>query len=183
MTWHQTIIVGNLGRDPEVRYFQDGNSVCTFRVAVNESWRDRRTGERRERTTWYQVSAWGALGDTCHNNLSRGSRVMVIGSVSARAFVNREGQPAASLDMRSREVRFLDGRREEDRFQRPAHSADTAARELPDDRTQSFPPPGRSDQSTGLNDADETRYYVDEPSERLTPYGSRNEPADDIPFQ
>lgn len=174
MTWHQTIIVGNLGRDPEVRFFQDGNSVCTFRVAVNENWRDRRTGERRERTTWYQVSAWGALGETCQNNLSRGSRVMVIGSVSVRSFLNREGQPAASLDMRSREVRFLDGRREQDQFNRNAYPAD--------DRTQSFPPPRNRESAAGMNDEERKGFYVDEQRDRLTPYGSDNEPIDDIPF-
>ena len=111
MTWHQTIIVGNLGQDPEMRYLQDGNSVCSFRVAVNERWNDRRTGEKRERTTWYRVSAWAALGETCNRYLSKGRQVMAIGSVSVNAFTNREGEPAASLELRAREVRFIGGDR------------------------------------------------------------------------
>ena len=124
MTWHQTIIVGNLGQDPEMRNLQDGNSVCSFRVAVNERWNDRRTGERRERTTWYRVSAWAALGETCNRYLSKGRQVMVIGSVSVNAFTNREGEPAASLELRAREVRFMGGDRgSRDEFDRGGRMA------------------------------------------------------------
>lgn len=110
MTWHQTIVVGNLGGDPELRYLQSGQAVCNFSVAVTERWRDRQSNEQRERTTWYRVAAWGALGETCNTYLSRGRQVMVIGNVSARGYVNNNGEAAASLDMTAREVRFLGGR-------------------------------------------------------------------------
>lgn len=110
MTWHQTIIVGNLGGDPELRYLQSGQAVCNFSVAVSERWRDRQSGEQRERTTWYRVAAWGPLGETCNQYLARGRQVMVTGNVSARGYINNNGEAAASLNLNARDVRFLGNR-------------------------------------------------------------------------
>ena len=110
MTWHQTIIVGNLGNDPELRYLQSGAAVCSFNVAVNETWTDRQTNERRDKTTWYRVSAWNQLGETCNQYLAKGRQVMVVGTVEARGYVNNAGEAAASLDLRARDVRFMGGR-------------------------------------------------------------------------
>jgi single-strand DNA-binding protein len=114
MTWHQTIIVGNLGRDPELRYLPSGVPVCDFSVAVSESWTDRNTNERREKTTWYRVSAWRQLGETCAQYLSKGRQVMVVGTVEARGYVNNAGEAAASLDLTARDVRFLGNRHDRD---------------------------------------------------------------------
>lgn len=182
MTWHQTIIVGNLGRDPEVRFFQDGNSVCSFGVAVNESWNDRRTGERRERTTWYQVSAWGALGEACQRNLSRGSRVMVIGSVSVRAYLNRDGQPAASLDMRSREVRFLDGRRDQESYESGGRTGGYVSNDRAGNYRDSFAPPARGGTASNMSTVEGADVYIPEESESGNTFRSKYESVDDIPF-
>ncbi len=113
MSWHQTIIVGNLGRDPELRYLQSGTAVCNLNVAVSESWNDRQSGERREKTTWYRVSVWGAQAETCNQYLSRGRQVLVVGTVSARGYTNNAGEAAASLDMRAQNVRFIGGRQDD----------------------------------------------------------------------
>lgn len=110
MSWHQTIIVGNLGGDPELRYLQSGRAVCNFSVAVSERWRDRQTEEQREKTTWYRVAVWGNQAETCNTYLSRGRQVMVIGNVQARGYVNNNGEAAASLELTARDVRFLGGR-------------------------------------------------------------------------
>jgi single-strand DNA-binding protein len=131
MTWHQTVIVGNLGSDPDLKYLQSGTAVCAFNVAVNESWTDRGTNEKREKTTWYRVSAWGALGETCNQYLAKGRQVMVVGTVEARGYLNNAGEAAASLDLRARDVRFLSGsdggsgqRQFEDDFAPPANEGD-----------------------------------------------------------
>lgn len=107
MSWHQTIIVGNLGRDPEMRYLPSGIAVCDFSVAVSESWTDRNSNERKEKTTWYRVSAWGPLGETCSRFLAKGRQVMVVGTVEARAYMDKSNQPMATLELRARDVRFL----------------------------------------------------------------------------
>jgi len=107
MTWHQTIIVGNLGGDPELKYMQSGSAVCNFSVAVSERWKDRQTNENRERTTWYRVAVWGGQAESCNTYLQKGSQVMVTGNVSARGYMNNNGEAAASLDLNARDVRFL----------------------------------------------------------------------------
>lgn len=112
MAWHQTVVVGNLGGDPELRYMQSGDAVCNFSVAVSDRWRDRQSGEQRERTTWYRVSVWGPQAESCNTYLEKGRRVLVIGNVSARGYINNNGEAAASLDLRARDVRFLGGRGE-----------------------------------------------------------------------
>jgi single-strand DNA-binding protein len=109
MTWHQTIAVGNLGSDPELRYTQNGRAVCSFNLAVNETWTDRGSNERREKTTWYRVSAWGQLGETAKQYLTKGRQVMVIGNVEARGYLNNAGEAAASLELTARDIRFLSG--------------------------------------------------------------------------
>lgn len=117
MTWHQTIIVGNLGGDPELRYMQDGRPVCNFSVAVSERWRDRQSGEQREKTTWYRVSVWGNQAESCNTYLSKGSRVLVTGNVSAHGYMNNNGEAAASLNLNARSVRFLSSRGESEGYQ------------------------------------------------------------------
>ena len=113
MSWHQTIIVGNLGGDPELRYLQSGRAVCNFSVAVSERWRDRQSNEQQERTTWYRVAVWGAQAENCNTYLAKGRRVLVTGNVSARAYINNNGEAAASLDLNARDVRFLSSRGED----------------------------------------------------------------------
>ena len=112
MTWHQTVIVGNLGGDPELKYMQSGRAVCNFSVAVSERWRDRNTNEQQERTTWYRVAVWGQQAENCNTYLAKGRQVLVVGNVSARGYINNNGEAAASLDLTARTVQFLAGGRD-----------------------------------------------------------------------
>jgi single-strand DNA-binding protein len=109
MSWHQTIVVGNLGGDPEMQYLPSGTPVCNFNMAVNESWTDRQTNERREKTTWYRISAFGRLAEICNQYLSKGRQVMIVGTVEADAYTTNDGEARASLNLRAREVQFLQG--------------------------------------------------------------------------
>lgn len=110
MTYHQTLAIGNLGRDPELRYMPSGQAVCGFSLAVTERWTDRNSQERKEKTTWYNVSVFGPQAESCNTYLKKGQMAMVIGTVEARAYTDKAGQPAASLDLRARDVRFLGSR-------------------------------------------------------------------------
>lgn len=109
MTWHQTIVVGNLGTDPELRYLPSGTAVCNFSLAVNERWTDRQTNEQREKTYWYRIAVYGRQAETVNQYLAKGRQVMVVGNVEANAFMGQDGQPRASLELRARDVRFLSG--------------------------------------------------------------------------
>lgn len=109
MAFQQIIIVGNLGSDPELRYLPSGTAVVNVNIAVNESWSDRQTNERREKTTWFRVSSFGKQAETVSKYLSKGRQVMVIGTVEANAFMGQDGQPRASLELRAREIKFLSG--------------------------------------------------------------------------
>ncbi len=113
MSYATTIIVGHLGRDPEQRYLPDGTPVTGFSVAVSRNWTDRE-GERQEKTTWYSVSVFGKQAEPCSRYLAKGRQVLVEGEVEARAYLSRDGEARASLDLRARTVRFLGGRGERD---------------------------------------------------------------------
>ena len=97
---NKIIIIGNLTGAPELRVTQSGLSVCQFTVAVN--------GKRKDDgSTFFRVTAWRALGETCHKYLDRGRKVMVCGAVSASAYTGRDGKPRASLEVTAEDVEFL----------------------------------------------------------------------------
>ncbi len=105
--FQQCIIVGNLGRDPEMRYMGDGTPVTSFTVAVNRRWTGA-DGSQGEKTWWFRVSCWRRLAETTNQYLRKGSPVMVIGEVDASAYIPREGgEPRATLELTAREVKFL----------------------------------------------------------------------------
>lgn len=105
--YQQIIIVGNVGRDPEMRYTGGGTAVCSFSVAVSRSWTDKTTNERKEKTTWFKVTAWRQLAETCSQYVKKGKQVMVIGEVDASAYVTQNGEPRASLELTASTVKFL----------------------------------------------------------------------------
>lgn len=105
----KTIVVGYLGRDPELRFTPSGQQVCSFSVATSRSWTDQ-SGQQQEKTTWFRVTAWGKLGELCHQYLAKGRLVLVEGEVDASAWTGQTGEPRASLEITARNVRFLGGR-------------------------------------------------------------------------
>jgi single-strand DNA-binding protein len=104
--FQQCIIVGNLGRDPEMRFTGDGTPVTDFSVAVNRRWSGP-GGEQREKTWWFRVTCWRRLAETTNQYLRKGAPVMVIGEVDASAYTGNDGQARASLELTARDVRFL----------------------------------------------------------------------------
>ena len=110
--YQYTIIIGNVGRDPELRYTQSGVAVCDFSVAVTRRWNDRTTNEQREETTWFRVSAWRGLAETCNAYVRKGMQIMVAGRVNASAYIGQDGEARASLELTALDVQFL-GRRGE----------------------------------------------------------------------
>jgi len=109
--YQKTVIVGHLGADPEMRYTPSGVPVTTFRVATNRVWTNQE-GERQEKTTWFRVTAWRRLAETCNEYLSKGRLVLVEGDIDASAWTTSEGEPRATLELTARTVKFLGGRGE-----------------------------------------------------------------------
>jgi len=91
--------IGNLGRDPEVRTFQNGDKVCNLRLAVSEKWKDRDTGERKERTEWVSVAIFGPLAGIAEQYLSKGSKVYLAGKLVTRKWQDQSGQDRYSTEV------------------------------------------------------------------------------------
>ena len=97
---NKIIIVGNLGKDPETRTFQDGGKVVTFSVAMSEAWNDRQSGERKERVEWANVSVWNdALQEVATNYLKKGSKVYLEGKLETRKWTDKDGVDRYSTDV------------------------------------------------------------------------------------
>ncbi len=112
--YQQIIIVGNVGRDPEMRYTSEGVGVCNFSVAVNKRRRNRNTNEYSDQTTWFRVAAWRNLAETCSQYVHKGMQIMVVGEVTADAYVGQDGTARANLEITARDIKFLSRRGEGD---------------------------------------------------------------------
>jgi len=105
--YQQIMLVGHLGSSPEMRYTPNGAAVTSFRMATSRSWNDS-SGQRHEKVNWWRVSVWGKQAETVQQYLDKGSKVLVVGEVEeARAYTDKMGNPAASLEVKASTVRFL----------------------------------------------------------------------------
>ncbi len=106
---NKAIIIGRLGRDPEMRYTPDGTAVANFSVATSEEWKDKNTGEKKERTEWHRVVAWRRLGEICGEYLSKGRQVYVEGRLQTRSW-EQEGVTRYSTEIVATDIQFLGSR-------------------------------------------------------------------------
>jgi len=113
MSFHTIIIVGNLGRDPEMRYAPNGNAVTSLSVASNRTYTDS-NGQRVKETTWFRVSVWGKQAESVNTYLQKGSSVLVEGELrpdketgNPRTFTRSDGSIGTSYEVNARTVRFL----------------------------------------------------------------------------
>ena len=112
---NKVILIGNLGADPEVRTFQNGGKVVNLRIATSESWRDKNTGERQERTQWHQVAIFAEpLGRVAEQYLKKGSKVYIEGQLETRKWQGQDGSDRYTTEVVLRpfrsELTMLDGR-------------------------------------------------------------------------
>lgn len=89
---NKVILVGNLGQDPEIRYTADGRPIANFSIATSETWKDRNSGERREKTEWHRVVVFGKLAEICGEYLSKGRQVYIEGKLQTRKWQGQDGQ-------------------------------------------------------------------------------------------
>ena len=131
---NKVILVGNLGADPEVRHTQSGNPVCNLRVATSETWRDRNTGDRRERTEWHRVVIFNeGLCKIAEQYLHKGSKVYLEGQLQTRKWQDQSGQDRYSTEIVlqgfNSNMTMLDTRRESDGGGRESAGRESAPRD------------------------------------------------------
>lgn len=102
-------LIGNLGRDPELRYMTDGTPVCNFSVATTEAWTTK-AGEKQEKTEWHRISLWGKLGEIAGQYLKKGRQVYVEGSIRSREYTDKEGLKKTAYEIRADRMVMLSGR-------------------------------------------------------------------------
>jgi len=110
---NKVILVGNLGRDPEVRYLPSGGAVAQVTVATSESWRDKNTGQPVEQTEWHRVVFYGKLAEIAGEYLKKGSKVYIEGSLHTRKWQDKQtGQDRYAIEIKASQLQMLDGRQD-----------------------------------------------------------------------
>ncbi len=107
---NKVIIVGNLGGDPETRYMPSGSAVTNLTVATNESWKDKQTGEQKDRTEWHKVAMFNRLAEIAAEYLRKGSQVYIEGKLRTRKWQDKNGQDRWTTEIIADEMQMLGGR-------------------------------------------------------------------------
>ena len=113
MSFNKITLVGNLGRDPELRYTPQGTPVCSFSLATNERRKDK-TGEMQDQTTWFRVTLWGRQAETASQYLSKGRPVYIEGRLRVEEWTDRDGKARHTLEVHATDMQFIGGGRNEE---------------------------------------------------------------------
>lgn len=107
---NKVILVGNLGKDPEVRYMPSGSAVANVTLATSEQWKDKQSGEKQERTEWHQVAFFGRLAEIAGEYLKKGSQCYVEGQLRTRKWQDKDGNDRYTTEIVAKEMQMLGGR-------------------------------------------------------------------------
>ena len=151
---NKVILIGNVGSDPELKYTTSGAGVTNFSVATNETWMDKNTNERQERTEWHRIVAWGRLAEICNQYLKKGSKVYIEGRLQTRSWEGQDGQKRYTTEIVAGEMQMLDSREDAGgggQQKQPAAAPSGAQQGA----QQGAPPAGGAPESPPFNDADD----------------------------
>ena len=107
---NKVILVGNLGADPETRYTQGGDAICSIRLATTDSWKDKNSGEKREATEWHRVVFYRKLAEIAGQYLKKGSQVYIEGKIKTRKWQDKDGQDRYTTEIEADSMQMLGGR-------------------------------------------------------------------------
>jgi single-strand binding protein len=107
---NKVILIGNLDRDPEIRYMPNGEAVCNFSIATSETWNDRQTGQRQERTEWHNITLYRRLAEVAGQYLRKGSPVYIEGRIQSRKYMGKDGIERTAYDIIGSEMKMLGSR-------------------------------------------------------------------------
>ena len=127
---HKIVIIGHLGRDPEMRYTPEGQAVTSFSVASSRKYRTA-AGDQREETEWFNVSAWGKLGEICNQYLAKGKQVYIEGRLKTRSYQTQNGETRFSLDVTCSDIQFLGGGQGQVEGQEPVAAGQEDVNDIP----------------------------------------------------
>ncbi len=105
---NKVILVGRLGRDPEVRYTPSGVTVANFSIATSDTWKDKDTGQKQEKTEWHRIVAWRRLGEICGEYLRKGKQVYIEGKLQTRSWEDRDGNKRYTTEIIAQNMQMLD---------------------------------------------------------------------------
>lgn len=135
---NKAILIGNLGKDPELRYTPGGAAVCNFPIATTEKWRDQQSNELKERTDWHNIVLWGRQAENAKEYLQKGSPVYIEGRIQTRSYDDKDGNKRWITEIVGQRMQFLGRRSDSQR----------------DDSSASAPPPEMSAQPISDEDDD-----------------------------
>jgi single-strand DNA-binding protein len=104
---NKVILIGRLGRDPEMKYTGSGTPFCRFSIATDEGWTDKATGEKQERTEWHNIVVWDRLAEICNEYLRKGRLVYIEGALQTREWDDQEGNKRKTTEIRARDMVLL----------------------------------------------------------------------------
>lgn len=119
---NKVILVGNLGRDPEIRYTPDGSAICNVSIATTSSWKDKNSGERREETEWHKVVFYNRLAEVAGEYLKKGSQIYIEGKLHTRKWQDKDGKDRYTTEIIVNEMQMLGGKTDGE-SPRPTQSA------------------------------------------------------------
>lgn len=111
---NKVMIIGNLGKDPEIRYMPSGDAVANFSIATSESWTDKASGDKKEQTEWHRCSAFGRTAEVIGQYVKKGSKIYVEGRLQTRKWQDKDGQDRYTTEVRVDGMRMLDKKGESD---------------------------------------------------------------------
>ena len=107
---NKVLLIGRLGRDPEVRYTPDGTAIANFSIATSEEWKDKNTGEKQQRTEWHRIVAFRRLGEICGEYLSKGRQVYIEGRLQTRDWQDKDGNKRYTTEIVASQMQMLGSR-------------------------------------------------------------------------
>jgi single-strand DNA-binding protein len=141
MSFNKIIMVGNLVRDPELRYTAQGTPVCSFSIATNERRKDK-NGEMQDHTTWFRITLWNRLAETASQYLAKGRQVYIEGRLRVEEYIDRDGKPRHSLEVFATDMQFIGSRNDDTPYEKAASasaSSSPAADSQPDLSDEDIP--------------------------------------------
>ncbi|ULJ59835.1 single-stranded DNA-binding protein [Wielerella bovis] len=186
MSLNKVILIGRLGRDPEVRYMPNGEAVCNFSVATSETWNDRNSGQRQERTEWHNITLYRRQAEVAGQYLRKGSQVYLEGRIQSRKYIDKQGMERTAYDIICNEMKMLDTRNnQQGGYQQNAYDDggyDGAYPQVAPQQSYQAAPPQNYPQQAAYNNEPPAAPQQRRPATPVAPAAPVDDIDDDIPF-